>query len=62
MPPDWAAADRIRLKGRAHPDRVTGCRGCSPAGGSVTAMIETVAVVVLLAAMLYLDRAENSEG
>ena len=62
MPPDWAAADRIQLKGRGHPDRVTGCRGCSPATGSVTAMIETVAVVVLLAAMLYLDRGENSEG
>jgi len=28
----------------------------------MTAMIETVAVVVLLAAMLYLDRGENSKG
>jgi len=28
----------------------------------MTAMIETVAVVVWLAAMLYLDRGENSKG
>jgi len=52
----------MNLKCRGHPDRVAGRRGCSPAGGSMTAMIETVAVVVLLAAMLYLDRGENSKG